>query len=88
MYYTSIFEHIYQAAASGTGIAGANFWVWSGEARPVEPYGSFWQAEDPLLGDPPHENQGWYGIYDCDTSTLAIIKAYAKKMRVLSLCFE
>lgn len=88
MYYTSIFEHLYQAAASGTGIAGANFWAWSGEARPVEPYGSFWQAGDPLLGDPPHENQGWYGIYDSDISTLSIIKAYAQKMTALSSLIE
>jgi mannan endo-1,4-beta-mannosidase len=29
------------------------------------------------MGDPPHEPQGWYGVFDSDASTQAIIRAHA-----------
>lgn len=51
-------------------IQGINFWAWSGEGKPLH---RIWKPGDPLLGDPPHEPQGWYGIYDTDYSTLSLI---------------
>ena len=30
-----------------------------------------------LLGDPPHEPQGWYGVFDSDASTQAVIREHA-----------
>ncbi len=73
----------YQTAMSWVGpkqLAGCNFWTWSGEGRPREE-GGFWQVGDPLIGDPPHEHQGWYGVYDVDASTLEIIQQENLKLR-------
>jgi len=49
------------------------------ESRPVAP-GMFWQPGDPFLGDPPHEQQGWYSVYNSDRSTLAIVKQFSRLM--------
>jgi mannan endo-1,4-beta-mannosidase len=57
-------------------LPGAAFWAWSGESRPVIP-GGLWKTGHPLLGDPPHEEQGWYGVYDRDLSTLQVIRKHA-----------
>ena len=46
-------------------------WAWAGDSRPPRP-GEFWKPGDPFIGDPPHEKQGWYSIYDKDT-TLKLI---------------
>lgn len=79
-YYQSIFDLVYRQAVSGKAIAGCNFWAWGGEGRPSAPK-AIWKAGDAFIGDPPHEHQGWYSIYDRDKSTLEIIAAYAKKLR-------
>jgi mannan endo-1,4-beta-mannosidase len=79
-FYRIMFEALHKAALEGTVVAGGNVWSWTGEARPVEPGGT-WSPGDPFTGDPPHELQGWYSIYDDDTSTLALIREYAARMR-------
>jgi mannan endo-1,4-beta-mannosidase len=60
-------------------VAGTNFWAFAGQARPVAP-GQFWQPGAPFLGDPPHEQQGWYSVYDSDVSTLAIVHQFSRRM--------
>jgi mannan endo-1,4-beta-mannosidase len=80
-YYAEVFEQVAQAQAAGAPVAGVNFWAWAGEARPNKPYGGYWHAGDPFLGDPPHEAQGWYSVYDRDASTLQVISRYARKVR-------
>ena len=77
-YYTELFGHFY-AFARTNDVAGTNFWAFAGEARPVQP-GAFWQPGQPFIGDPPHEQQGWYSIYDRDASTLAIVKRFSRLM--------
>ena len=69
-------------ALAGKPIAGANFWAWAGEGRPREAHG-IWKPGDDFIGDPPHEHQGWYSIYDKDESTLKVIMEYAGKMMKL-----
>jgi mannan endo-1,4-beta-mannosidase len=78
-YYEAVLSYMLTYAQKGE-LAGINFWAWSGESRPVPPYGSYWKVGDPFLGDPPHENQGWYGVYDKDTSTIGIISKYSGKI--------
>ena len=39
---------------------------------------------DPWTGDPPHENQGWYSVYDKDATTIRIIRDYAEKFLELN----
>jgi mannan endo-1,4-beta-mannosidase len=78
-YYGDLFAYAHEKAAAGSALAGCNFWAWSGLGRPREA-GGLWQAGDPLIGDPPHEHQGWYGVYSDDASTLSIIRHYAAAM--------
>jgi len=59
--------------------AGVNFWAWGGEGRPRQS-GCWWKIGDDFIGDPPHEQQGWYSVYDTDTSTHKIIAKYASLM--------
>jgi mannan endo-1,4-beta-mannosidase len=79
-YYQSTLEEVLYYLKSDRSIQGANFWAWSGELRPLMPYGSLWKKGDPLLGDPAHEEQGWYGVYDTDESTLEVISEAARKV--------
>jgi mannan endo-1,4-beta-mannosidase len=81
-YYTQIFSRLHDLAKEGSPAAGANFWAWGGEGRPRAPR-CVWERGDPWTGDPPHEFQGWYSVYDRDNSTLAIIQEYALKMKAL-----
>lgn len=78
-FYRMLFETLHKVAKEGGPVAGGNVWSWSGEARPADP-GEFWDAGDPFTGDPPHERQGWYGIYDTDTTTLQLLDRYARRM--------
>ncbi|HPS58508.1 MAG TPA: hypothetical protein PK514_10425 [Spirochaetota bacterium] len=75
-FYDTIFKKITGEITMGRTAGCLNFWAWSGTGRPSEPYGSYWQPDCDLLGDPPHELQGWYGVYNGDT-TLEIIKKYS-----------
>ena len=78
-YYAAIFDWVYQKAVAGTPMAGCNFWAWGGAGRPRTAH-AIWQAGDDFIGDPPHEHQGWYSVYDKDSSTLAVLKEYGDKM--------
>jgi mannan endo-1,4-beta-mannosidase len=79
-YYEKVFDAIYQKASQENSVvAGVNFWAWGGEGRPSVPEG-IWKPGDDFIGDPPHETQGWYSVYDKDTTTIRIIKKYAEKM--------
>ncbi len=62
------FEEIYALVASlmpTTPMCGIMPWAWSGSSRPPRP-GEMWRPGDPFVGDPPHEPQGWYSVYDGD----------------------
>lgn len=75
IFYRYIFEQVKESAASGGVLAGCNFWGWSGSGRPRD---LVWQPGDDYLCDPPHEPQGWYSVFDNDTTTIEIIKEYSK----------
>lgn len=83
-FFRILFEALHKAALEGTAVAGGNVWSSSGEGRPVDP-GSHWAPGDPFTGDPPHERQGWYSIYDDDASTLALIREYAARMAAIGV---
>ncbi|MCO6480798.1 MAG: cellulase family glycosylhydrolase [Phaeodactylibacter sp.] len=78
-YYRDMFDEVYQLARDSRALAGANFWAWGGEGRPREPR-AIWRPGDDFIGDPPHEYQGWYSVYDKDTSTLEVIREYVGKI--------
>ena len=75
IFYKYIFEQVKNSVAQGAPIVGCNFWGWSGSGRPRD---LVWQPGDDYLCDPPHEPQGWYSVFDCDTTTIEIITEYSK----------
>jgi mannan endo-1,4-beta-mannosidase len=80
-YYEKVFEAIYNyAKAENSVVAGVNFWAWGGEGRPGTIEG-LWKPGDDFIGDPPHEFQGWYSVYDTDSTTNEVIRKYARLMR-------
>jgi mannan endo-1,4-beta-mannosidase len=76
-YYSALFEAVaLEVKKNNSLLSGVNFWAWGGEGRPRVPMG-LWKPGDNFIGDPPHEGQGWYSVYDTDSSTIAVIKKYA-----------
>ena len=69
--YTTVFTRIIQSANTQSPLAGCNFWGWGGSGRATA---EVWSKGDDFLCDPPHEPQGWYSVFDCDTTTIKIIK--------------
>jgi mannan endo-1,4-beta-mannosidase len=79
-YYTSLFDAVYaKANQENSVVAGSNFWAWGGEGRPRQAE-AIWKPGDNFIGDPPHEAQGWYSVYDKDSSTIKVIHEFADKM--------
>ena len=83
-FFSDVFNEVLKIIRAKQPIAGTNFWAWSGEGRPKYPK-SIWQINDELTGDPPHEHQGWYSVYDTDESTLAVIKNYTAQINKITL---
>lgn len=80
-YFEVFFSEVMKSAVIYGALAGVNFWAWGGEGLPAAPFGGHWKSGDPLTGDPPHEPQGWYSVYEHDTSTLKAISKYTKGLR-------
>ena len=80
LYYQQIYDSVLTSARTGGPIAGSNFWAWNGEGRAAHGDHRFKPGDTAWLGDPPHEPQGWYGVFDSDASTRAVITAHAKAL--------
>ena len=79
-YYAALFEAVAKQIKKGnSALTGVNFWAWGGEGRPRVPEG-LWKQGDNFIGDPPHESQGWYSVFENDNSTIAVIKKYAARI--------
>lgn len=78
-YYRHIFGEVRQSISKGDPLVGCNFWGWSGSGRPND---LVWQTGDDYLCDPPHEPQGWYSVFDCDSSTIAIIREFTADIQI------
>jgi mannan endo-1,4-beta-mannosidase len=79
-FYEEVFQIVEKEVKSGhSALAGVNFWAWGGEARPSAPK-AMWKKGDAFVGDPPHEAQGWYSVYDTDSSTIRLIRRYAQEI--------
>ena len=74
-YFRNVFQYIYDRALTDQMISGVNFWAYGGQGRPKE-NGGWWAAGDDFIGDPPHERQGWYSIYDIDHTTLRMVSGF------------
>ncbi len=78
-YFRVLLQDVYKSVQEGESLRGIAFWAWGGEGRARTP-GGFWRERDSLIGDPPHEEQGWYSVYHMDRAVLDIIYEYAKKI--------
>jgi mannan endo-1,4-beta-mannosidase len=58
---------------------GSNFWAWNGEARAAHADFRFRDGDLGYMGDPPHEPQGWYGLFDSDERMLAQLRDHAAR---------
>lgn len=81
LYYQTIFDAVEESWATGGPIQGSNFWAWNGEARAAHPDYAFRDGDLAYMGDPPHEPQGWYGLFDTDTAMLQTVRAHAAKAK-------
>ncbi|WP_240609509.1 glycoside hydrolase 5 family protein [Phenylobacterium deserti] len=81
-YYGQIYAAVLQHAVRGP-LAGSNFWAWNGEGRAQHAEKQFRPGDLSYLGDPPHEPQGWYGVFDVDASTRALIRDHARALKAL-----
>jgi mannan endo-1,4-beta-mannosidase len=78
-YYRTIYDAVEASWSAGGPVMGSNFWAWNGEARAAHADSRFAEGDRGYMGDPPHEPQGWYGVYDSDSSTLAIVRRHARQ---------
>ncbi|MDB5672665.1 MAG: mannanase, partial [Alphaproteobacteria bacterium] len=65
-------------------LMGSNFWAWGGEGRAAHPDHRFAPGDRLYVGDPMHEPQGWYSVFDVDESTKAVIKAHSAELARMS----
>jgi mannan endo-1,4-beta-mannosidase len=75
--YLTVFSRILKSAKDQGPLAGCNFWGWAGSGRPAS---EVWQKGNDFLCDPPHEPQGWYSVFDSDTTTIQIIKSATEEI--------
>lgn len=80
LYYKQIYDFVINSARTGGPIMGSNFWAWNGSGRALHGDHRFRSGDTAWLGDPPHEPQGWYGVFDSDATTRAVIEAHAKAL--------
>ena len=80
-FYKLIYDAVHESAAAGGPLAGSNFWAWGGEGRAGIADHRFRPGDTSYLGDPPHEPQGWYSVFNSDLSTRALIRGHAAKMK-------
>mmetsp|Transcript_21580 Transcript_21580/g.24002 ORF Transcript_21580/g.24002 Transcript_21580/m.24002 type:complete len:368 (+) Transcript_21580:160-1263(+) len=77
-YFAGVFKTVYDHAKNGNLMSGVNFWAYGGQGRPAT-NGGYWKGGDDFTGDPPHERQGWYSVYDTDNTTLSVLRNWADK---------
>lgn len=81
-YFSRIYSLIYDSIKVHSPLAGSNFWAWGGSAIKKNE-DAIWRKGDPFMGDPPHEPQGLYSIFDTDYSTIDIIEKHGEKINLL-----
>lgn len=82
-FYKEVFGLVQRRAEAGDPVMGWNFWAWNGAGRAANA-DYWWKPGNELMGDPPQEEQGMYGVFDSDASTLAVIADHARRLQALS----
>lgn len=79
-FYGLIYGAVAESMKKDGPIAGSNFWAWGGEGRAQHADHLFVRGDTAYLGDPPHEPQGWYSVFDSDASTQALVRSHASAL--------
>ncbi len=79
-FYGLIQGEVLASARTGGPLAGSNFWAWGGAGRAQHDDRLMRPEDTSYVGDPPHEPQGWYSVFDADQSTIALIGAHAQAL--------
>ena len=83
-FYQLISAAVLDSVRSGGPLQGCNFWGWGGEGRAQHPDHHFVRGDTSYVGDPPHEPQGWYSVFDVDASTQTVIRDYASAVKAIA----
>lgn len=70
------YSHVFKEVAEGGKLSGVNFWGWGGFANPAH---EVWQPGDDYTGDPAQEAQGLNSVFITDSTTVSLIRDFAKK---------
>ncbi len=79
-FYSLIYGAVENAIVQNTPVAGSNFWAWGGAGRALHADYHMLRGETAYVGDPPHEPQGWYSVFNTDTSTQGLIRQHAHNL--------
>jgi len=80
-FYQLIYSTVLDSIRSAAPLQGCNFWAWGGEGRAQHADHHFIRGDTSYVGDPPHEPQGWYSVFDIDKSTQSVVKGYASAVK-------
>ncbi|MDE2111131.1 MAG: mannanase [Alphaproteobacteria bacterium] len=83
-FYKLIYGAVEDSAKSGGPFAGTNFWAWGGEGRAEHHDFMMRPGDTSFVGDPPQEPQGRNSVFDCDASTIDIIRGHAVDLKLFS----
>lgn len=82
-FYRDVHAAVLENIRAGGPLVGSNFWAWNGEGRSRHADHRFKAGDDAWLGDPPHEPQGWYGVFDTDSVLRADVRAHAAALAAI-----
>ncbi|MGC9955063.1 MAG: cellulase family glycosylhydrolase [Rhizomicrobium sp.] len=83
-FYGMMFAEVLGSARSGGPFAGTNFWTWGGSGRAQHEDYRMHPGDTFFVGDPPQEPQGANSVFDCDATTLEIIRAHAGALKTVA----
>ena len=78
-YYRTIYAAAEASLATGGPLQGSNFWAWNGEARARHADFRYRNGDHAYMGDPMHEPQGWYGVFDSDAELIELVRGHARR---------
>jgi mannan endo-1,4-beta-mannosidase len=79
-YYGLVFGAALESAKRQGPFAGTNFWAWGGQGRAQHSDFMMGTGDANFVGDPPQEPQGRNSVFDCDASTLAVVREHAQTL--------
>lgn len=82
-FYALIQAAVVESVTERGPLAGSNFWAWGGGGRAQHGDYRMQRSDKAYVGDPPHEPQGWYSVFDADETTIALISAHARAVKAI-----